>query len=268
MLTRKSLTDFREHLVGWTLRTIDDLFQGHGFSFVPIPEESRPGGQRRGLVECYYAGIDLTDPEHISRLLHVFEDVLDHPDIAPTSRESLLRQIQRDGYKYLDGRLVQVSGTASPLTGLSSSRLDTAHLEIYLARIGLSVDSDPGLAIGSSKELLEATLKTILNGLGVVFDENEDVPQLLKRCQKSLSLAPDDVATAARGADIVRRVLSNLGSVVIGVAELRNLYGSGHGRTKPSKGLTPRHARLVVSAAGALCRFLLETYDARHSKAV
>jgi hypothetical protein len=77
---------------------------------------------------------------------------------------------------------------------------------------------------------------------------------------------PEGIPDAAKGADSVRRLLSNLGSIVYAAAELRNLYGSGHGRLGARKGLVPRHARLVVSSAGALCTFLLETYEARKRK--
>jgi len=78
---------------------------------------------------------------------------------------------------------------------------------------------------------------------------------------------PEGIADAVKGAETIKRVLSNLGSIVYGLAELRNLYGSGHGRSGPLRGLTPRHARLAVSSAGALCTFLLETHDARKHKA-
>ena len=57
--------------------------------------------------------------------------------------------------------------------------------------------------------------------------------------------------------------MNNLGSVAVGIAELRNLYGSGHGKGQKSPGLTARHAKLVVGAGTTLCAFLLETYEHR-----
>ena len=113
------------------------------------------------------------------------------------------------------------------------------------------------------KELLEATLKTMLSGKGITVNSGDDIPQLLKAVQKSLELAPDDIADARRGADIIRRTLSNLGQIVVGISELRNLYGTGHGRHAGYRGLGPRHARLLVGAGAALCLFLLETYEQR-----
>ena len=58
----------------------------------------------------------------------------------------------------------------------------------------------------------------------------------------------DDVPQAAKGAEMVKRVLSNLATIVQGVAELRGLYGTGHGKDGKARGLQPRHARLAVGA--------------------
>lgn len=263
-LSKRTLTEFREWLVGWTLRTIDDLFKGHGFEPVNVPADMLPHGQRRGLVECYYAGINLGNREHVRRLLSVYEDVLfEVPAAFEEGKRKLVRLLERDGFSYENGRIV--GGDTASQIDLSSipTNLDIGHLGIYLDRINGSVDSDPELAIGSTKELVEATLKAILHGDGLPFDEKDDIPALLKKVQKHLDLAPDQVEATKRGAETIKRVLSNLGSVAIGVAELRNVYGSGHGRSPRKAAANARLARLAVGCGGTLCRFLFETYEAR-----
>lgn len=264
MLSKKTLTEFREHLVGWTLRTIDDLFMNHGFISADVSPDMLPSGQRRGLVEQYYASIDLRNPIHVKRLLNVFEDVLiEIPEEDAKYRDKLLSYLRRDGFEYVENRLVSKQLDNATLQGLAGSDIDTEHLQIYLERIGRGLESDPGLAIGSAKELVEATLKTILRARRVAFEEKEEIPKLLKLTQSKLDLVPAGIPDSAKGAESIRKVLSNLGSIVYGIAELRNLYGSGHGRSGPIRGLTPRHARLAVSSAGTLCTFLLETHEAR-----
>lgn len=62
---------------------------------------------------------------------------------------------------------------------------------------------------------------------------------------------------------MIRRLLSNLGNIAQGLGELRNLYGTGHGKHGKSKGLNPRHARLAVGAASTLALFLFETHQER-----
>jgi len=54
----------------------------------------------------------------------------------------------------------------------------------------------------------------------------------------------------------MRRLLGNLGSVAQGLVELRNLYGTGHGKTGSAKGLSSRHARLTMGTAATLATFL------------
>ena len=265
-LSKRTLIEFREYLVGWTLRTITDLFEGHGFSQGFVSPEELPGGQRRNLVECYYTDIDLKDRQQILRLLAVFDDILfEIPDSLEEGKRKLIRLVERDGFEYRNGRTVDSTSNGSVDLAIPST-LDTSHLSVYLDRINNSVESDPELAVGTTKELVEATLKSILRGLNESFDESkEDIPVLLKKVQKALELAPGEIDAERRGADAIKRILSNLGAVAIGVAELRNLYGSGHGRSQ-RRVVDARLARLVVGSGGTLCKFLLETYEDRQKR--
>jgi WD40 repeat protein len=149
------------------------------------------------------------------------------------------------------------------VNSIPTEELDTDHLCKYIDRINASVENDPSLAIGSMKDLIEATLKTILNGCSYDYDDKQDdIPKLLKKVQKVLKLAPNDVDESSKGSDIIKKVLNNLGTVAVGIAELRNLYGSGHGKGEKIH-ITPRHAKLVIGSGTALCNFLLETYKFR-----
>ncbi|WP_383698312.1 abortive infection family protein, partial [Streptomyces sp. NPDC057494] len=46
-------------------------------------------------------------------------------------------------------------------------------------------------------------------------------------------------------------------------ANLRSLYGTGHGKDGKHRGLQPRHARLAVASAVAFVDFVTETYRDR-----
>lgn len=76
-----------------------------------------------------------------------------------------------------------------------------------------------------------------------------------------LNLVPETVPEAARGADMIKRLLSNLGTIGNGLAELRNLYGTGHGKHGSATGLSARHAKLAVGADSTLVVFLFETHS-------
>lgn len=51
---------FREHLVAWPLRAIEDLFENEGLQ--PRPGSPAVTGQRCSLVERHYAAVDWSSP--------------------------------------------------------------------------------------------------------------------------------------------------------------------------------------------------------------
>ena len=137
------------------------------------------------------------------------------------------------------------------------------QLRAQIGRIRHAVSTDPPLAIGSAKELVETVCKTLLDDMGVKVRRSPTLPALVRATAKELQLLPEDVPEASRGRDASRRILQNLASVVDGLAELRNLYGTGHGKSGRSRGLSSRHARLSVGAMATLAVFLFETHEAR-----
>jgi hypothetical protein len=137
----------------------------------------------------------------------------------------------------------------------AAKHLDIVELNKHASRIRQGIRGDPEQAIGSAKELLETTLKAVL---GIEGERaTDDISALLKRAQKELDLDPKAIADEAPGKETIKRVLSSLGQIVAGVAEVRNLYGTGHGRHR-SRALEVAHARLVVNAAVTIATFILE----------
>jgi hypothetical protein len=110
-------------------------------------------------------------------------------------------------------------------------------LEEHVRRILDNLDNDPSQAIGSAKEMLETAGKQILAFYGEDPESRGDFPGLMKRTFKLLNLSSEDISQSARGAESMKRVFSGLNQIVAGIAELRGLYGTGHGRLRKS-GLT------------------------------
>lgn len=137
---------------------------------------------------------------------------------------------------------------------------DAKHLAEQIRRIEQSIESDPSLAIGTAKELIETCCKTILAERGKPVAGCPDIPVLTKETLKELKLVPDGIPESARGSDVVKRLLQNLGTIGNNLAELRGLYGTGHGKHGKAEGLTPRHAKLAVGAASTLATFLFDTH--------
>jgi hypothetical protein len=278
LLSKKLLCELEEHLSGWaTLRKIKQFFDAAEIA-PDTSHRSTATGQRRALVEQYFHRLNLTDPGDVKKLLRVFEQVLH--DLVEKSESSvqgeapmaeharLLRWLKRDGYTLEDERIV-VIGRSRMLEELGrvSEPFDAPHLRQQIRRMQDSVDSDPWLAIGTAKELVETTCKTILEARGRTTEPGWELGRLLKETRNELKLAPDDIPETAKAADTIKRMLSNLATIAQGLAELRNPYGTGHGPAGAAKGLQPRHARLATGAAAVLATFLFETHEARSDTA-
>lgn len=275
IISRKTRSEFQEFFVTKTLREISSYFDNHNIKYNELPKDKNYGGQRRTLVENYYHNFKWDDPKEVKKMLAVYEEVL--YDLSETENkwnaepnkewlEKLKKYLLRDSFSFENGKIVPIGQIAS-FEDLQNATnlLDKKHFHEYIERIKKSINDDPSLAIGSTKELVEATLKTILNELKIGFGKDDDVPKLLKSVQKALELVPDGVDDSQKGADIIKILLSNLGQVVIKLTELRNLYGTGHGKEKIRKGLNERHARLAVGAGITLSTFLLETFEVRRN---
>jgi hypothetical protein len=147
----------------------------------------------------------------------------------------------------------------------AAARIDAEYISQQVTRMEGAVDTDPELAIGTAKEFIESICKTILDERGEPHGKNDDLPALVRKTTKVLQLTPGDIAETARAADTIKRMLMNLATLVQGSAELRNAYGTGHGKSKAQaqSRLGARHARLAVGTAATLGVFLYETHEAR-----
>ena len=143
--------------------------------------------------------------------------------------------------------------------------LDTGWMAKAIERLERAIDTDPDLAIGTAKELVESCCKTILTKRGVPFTKSDDLGNLTKKVAKELRLVPEGITDEAKGAENIRLILRNLTQLTNNLAQLRGLYGTGHGRDGQHRGLQPRHARLAVASAVAFIDFVAETYNHREA---
>lgn len=183
--------------------------------------------------------------------LHLVEDYIGLDDWLKNADPSLHAELYEVGEDVSLDTVVEIA-----------DQLDIVELNKHAARIRNSIRDDPEQAIGSAKELLESVLKAIVGLEGE--RSSQDVHALLKLARKKLGLDPAQLGVP--GQSTIARTLNNLGQIVIGVSEVRNLYGTGHGRYR-SKELDIVHARLVVNAAVTIASFLLEIANEREKSA-
>lgn len=257
--------------MGTSLATIEMAFDAADLK-PDLKHEPPVSGQRRTLVEQYYSAIDWTRAGDVRKFIAVVESVLVEVDAtirsnpavakpAMADRARILAALENDGWEF-DGRRFRLRAGRSHLADVSASaaRLDAPELHHQLDRLRASVETDPALTLGTAKELVETACRTILEEHGRVVAADCDIGRLIKETRECLKLLPSDIPDSAKGAESIRRLLANLGAIVQGLSELRNLYGTGHGRSGKRRAIEPRHSKLAAGAAAALVTFLLETH--------
>lgn len=253
---------FQESYVSYSVvGQIESDFDDAGVERGELPPGRSVSGARRGLVAEYYASVDWGNYSLVRPVLDAYEThLLRLQQNGSEEYERLVKLLRRDNLAVEDARIT-LPGHDLSLEDVVDHQLsvDLDQLRVNIARIRGAITQDPALAIGSAKELVEATCKAILTEVGASVPKNADIPDLVHQVLEHLELAAKNVPDAKKGAKAIRKVLGSLSQVVQGIAELRNLYGSGHGRRPGERGLTARHARLCAGAASTLSTFLMET---------
>jgi hypothetical protein len=272
LVSKRTRRLLQEYFVTTSLRIIAQKFDDADIecdeTFVPADP-----GERRGLVQQYYATLDFSNWNDVRKFLSVCTDVLmDLEQYSDSFNAEYIKRtfgevvasLQKDGYEYKDGRIIPAGATpATSKLKQDAVNIDAPYLLQQIERIEDQIESDPRLAIGTSKELVETVCKLILSDREVEYDRKWDLMDLVRRTREELNLVPNDIPDSAKAADTIRKLLGNLAAITQSLAELRNSYGTGHGHDGRAKGLSPRHARLAAGAACVLAKFLFETHQHR-----
>lgn len=163
----------------------------------------------------------------------------------------------KDVVDRIDGSMVAIAKTAEDLKTKFSSEYLSRQIELMLQ---MQV-TDPTNAIGTAKELIESCCKTILNEMSISYTKDDDVPQLASKTMDALNLLPANVQPTDRGADAIKAVLGSLRAIPTKLAEIRNAFGSGHGKSASFQRLEVRHAKLAVGSSITFVDFIWSTYE-------
>ena len=167
-------------------------------------------------------------------------------------------------YKKCRQIIDRVNSTSSSLEHKSEELKKRFSSDYISSQIDLMVRmqaENPTEAIGKAKELIESCCKTILEEQGCVIDKNWTVSQLVRATMKQLDVAADSIDSSTKEGSTIKAILGSLQGIAGGVAELRNAYGSGHGKSASYKGLSSRHAKLAVGSSTTLVEYLWDTYE-------
>lgn len=157
----------------------------------------------------------------------------------------------------IEGTSSVISQTADNLKRKFSSEYMTQQIELMVSMQA----TNPTNAIGTAKELIESCCKTILDEMGIPWSKTDDVPQLTNKTLDALNLLPSNIQSTDQRADAIKAILGNLRAIPSKLAEIRNPFGSGHGKSASFKGLEERHAKLAVGSSITFVDFVWSTYE-------
>ena len=128
-------------------------------------------------------------------------------------------------------------------------------IEDQLDRLRRAI-ADPALMLGTAKEILESTAKSVCEAFTVPYQENASFSELWYLARDRLGLLPQQVDLSKE----LRVILQSSWSIAEMTKQLRNHEGTGHGRTLPTA-ISPEVALLVVREACSVTELVLETLD-------
>jgi hypothetical protein len=137
--------------------------------------------------------------------------------------------------------------------------LNTNYVDAKIKIMHDNIRSNTDLAIGTGKELLETACKSILKQRSVQADKDWNLSQLFRETLKQFDFTPagaEDKEQARRGIDAL---LKGVNSIVFGIGELRNSYGTGHGKDADFQGIESKYAELYVGLVSQVVILLLAT---------
>jgi hypothetical protein len=214
-----------------------------------------PGSKRDRVSEAVRSASDDELPTLVGQLIELLR-VRDLPAADAASVERLRGAMRAFGFTLDDN--FEVSFRLEP--GVDHLP-DSPALRDHVAKIQRAVrDGDNAQLLGSTKELLESAAKLVLERTGADSIPSK-FPALMAAAFEALHIHPK--ATPSTGSDLeepVRKVVGGALQIVLGIDELRNTHGTGHGRSEVVR-LSDRHARLAAGAGVTVATLLLDTLD-------
>ena len=162
------------------------------------------------------------------------------------------------------GWVVDDEGMLRPIGDIDLTTGGRHALDEQIVRLRGATE-DPGLLIGSAKDLLEAVAKFVLEEMCMLAPANADFDHLWHLARDRLGILPDQVDPTLPGANNIKAILQSAWKIAEQVNKLRGQQGTGHGRTLPT-GVTADMALLVVREACSVAEFALNRLDRLHGR--
>ncbi len=248
---------------GYVLDFSNSTFAQFTFDSVGISIQDEYGLSKGASLECFF---DHADNKSCAKLLGDLIQKRRDMELFDDSSIDLKEQKRLDECQKIVERLSSLPEIMTPHKAIvEKSDFNTDYINQQITQMYESIEDNPTDAIGKGKELLESCAKSILKERKIEYSSNMDFTELMKCVFKELHLTRDCVPDDKKASQTIKNTLSGISTIVSGVNDLRNSYGSGHGKEKDYAGLSRRHARLVVGLSTSATIFLWDTHKANMS---
>lgn len=196
------------------------------------------------------------DPNKVNQLL---KDLIEYYPMANIRDD--IKKADEQLYLHCKKIIESMDATYFSKVGGFTEKVNSEYISKMQDEMIAMQKDNPTEAIGKAKELIESCCKTILDELGIAYKNDDKVSVLIGKVIDILNLSPNNIKDTQKASDTIKQILGNLRAIATGVADLRNPYGSGHGKPATYKGLQERHAKLAVGSALTLVNFLWDSYE-------
>lgn len=190
------------------------------------------------------------------RVGHFFEQESDPG--KEHERRAKVRTVQA-AFGRIDWELTDAGELRPAGVGTVTSVQGRPAIDDQLGRLRRATD-DPALLLGTAKEMLESTAKYVMEAYSVPYRPNSTFDEIWHHARDRLGLLPAQVDQTRAGGSQVREILQSSWSIARMANEVRNVEGTGHGRTLPTA-MTPEMAMLVVREACSIAELVLSRLD-------
>lgn len=245
----KAVADFWDGGAGPTHGDVTEIFAVVGIADIDL-------GSKKDRVSEALRTVPDQDLFTLVDLLIESLRTVDLPDATAATINRLRDALRPFGFRLSD------TFDLSSQSGPGADRLpDLPALREHVDRIERAIrDDDKAQLLGSTKEMLESVAKHVVHETG--GEAPLKFPGLLTAAFEALDLHPKSItASDPEVGAATKKILGGALQIVLGIDELRNTHGTGHGRVGPPPRLGSRHARLAAGAGVTVAALLLDTLE-------
>ena len=195
-----------------------------------------------------------TDKKEISQMQEIYNNHLGNDDYE------IIQVKEISGKPVFEGRLKTI-GSSHQVENKTEIKkyLNTEYVNKKIDSMHEYISKDTELAIGTAKEFIETVCKSILKKHNKTIDKNWNLGQLIKNTYNILDFKSQEANNPEKAENCIIQVLKGTTTMINGITELRNAYGTGHGKEADFVTLESKYARLIVGMVSELVIFFLAT---------